>query len=207
MNFGQGDNYLNYKIGNKEIESIIIEKESYKYPKYVTQYLVLVNRNAQATRSAYIGQLSELFQEYVKSTKTPSVDGWREWYLKRYPDSIEDATKSIKSKLDEMKTNEAMITEEIIKQWVEDLIITKTFIGLSSQQIILSFLAKEVGKPYRLATKEEESQGIDGFVGDIAYSVKPVSYKQKTELTEEIRVKMIYYEKKKDGLVFSVDSE
>ena len=59
---------------------------------------------------------------------------------------------------------------------------------------------------YRLATPEEESQGIDGYVGDTPYSVKPDTYKaMKQHLAEEIGVKMIYYTKTKTGLKLEVE--
>ena len=53
---------------------------------------------------------------------------------------------------------------------------------------------------YRLATPEEESKGIDGFVGGVPYSVKPDTYKTMGRLTEVIDAKMIYYTKTKTGL-------
>lgn len=49
-------------------------------------------------------------------------------------------------------------------------------------------------KDCRLATKEEESHGIDGYVGNTAYSIKPITYKT-NRLNEKINVKMIYYNK------------
>ena len=60
------------------------------------------------------------------------------------------------------------------------------------------------GKQYRLSTPTEESKGIDGFVGDDAISIKPITYKVKTALHEHIEVRIIYYEKKKDGLVVTL---
>lgn len=60
---------------------------------------------------------------------------------------------------------------------------------------------------YRLATPEEESKGIDGYVGDTAYSVKPVSYKNMTHLQEKIPVKMVYYVKTSDGLEIEIEED
>jgi hypothetical protein len=48
---------------------------------------------------------------------------------------------------------------------------------------------------------EEESKGIDGFIGDIPVSIKPSTYKVKGSLPETISCKVIYYEKIKDGIV------
>lgn len=58
---------------------------------------------------------------------------------------------------------------------------------------------------YRLATPEEESVGIDGYVGNVPYSVKPDTYKTMGRLSETIAVKMIYYTKTKAGLTIEIE--
>ena len=55
------------------------------------------------------------------------------------------------------------------------------------------------------ATPEEEAKGIDGYVGETAYSIKPDTYKTMGRLPEVINVKMIYYTKKKTGLTIEVE--
>ena len=61
--------------------------------------------------------------------------------------------------------------------------------------------------PYRLATAEEEAKGIDGYVGDIAYSIKPDTYKSTNarSISDDVNVKMIYYTKKKTGITFEIE--
>lgn len=97
------------------------------------------------------------------------------------------------------------IDEELVRQWVEDLVISKTYNGLYVQKAILAKVAEIKGTNYRLADKNEEAAGIDGFVGKTAYSVKPESYKTMKRLSEIISVKMIYYTKKKTGLNVDVE--
>lgn len=53
---------------------------------------------------------------------------------------------------------------------------------------------------YRLALPEEESKGIDGFIGQLPISIKPDTYKSKKNLREIIDVKVVYYKKVKDGI-------
>lgn len=93
----------------------------------------------------------------------------------------------------------------MVEKWVEDLVVSKTYNGLYVQAAILSKLAENLDTNYRLATPEEESEGIDGYVGDTAYSVKPDTYKTMNRLSEIIDVKMIYYTKKKTGLTIEVE--
>ena len=73
------------------------------------------------------------------------------------------------------------------------------------QKAILASLAERLGCEYRLATPEEESKGIDGYVGDTAYSVKPDTYRSKASLPERIDVKMIYYKKNRGKLELEID--
>lgn len=96
------------------------------------------------------------------------------------------------------------IDRAMVKAWVEDLILVKTYTGLKFQEAILRKLAEIKGSDYRLAEPHEESQGIDGFVGEEAYSIKPSSYEAVPYLSESITVKMIFYEKRKDGVVFEI---
>jgi len=51
---------------------------------------------------------------------------------------------------------------------------------------------------------EEESKGIDGYIGDIPVSMKPESYKAKRALSEKIQAKFIYYKKAKDGITIDI---
>ena len=73
------------------------------------------------------------------------------------------------------------------------------------QKAILAKIAKIKNLPYRLSCSEEESIGIDGYVGKVAYSIKPDTYKTMNRLSEEISVKMIYYKKTKTGLTLEID--
>ena len=86
------------------------------------------------------------------------------------------------------------IDREMVKAWVEDLVLVKTYTGLRFQEAILLKLSEIRGCDYRLAQPHEESQGIDGFVGEDAYSIKPSTYEAMQFLSESIDIKMIFYE-------------
>lgn len=73
------------------------------------------------------------------------------------------------------------------------------------QRAILAKISDMRKEPFRLASPEEESKGIDGYVGDTAYSIKPVTYKTMGRLSESIDIKMIYYSKKKSGLLVETE--
>lgn len=188
------------KIPYKDIE-ILISGESEKLPKYFSQIINLINQNAQATRPNIVGQLSEFIQECPYRT----FKGWRNWYLTKYPDAINNATDKIVEKMKDMKQVLQPIDRDIIRKWVEDLVIVKTYTGLRFQEAIIKKLSELEGKSYRLAEPVEESKGIDGYIGDEPVSIKPETYKTKNMLPEVIKTRIIYYSKAKDGIL--VNSE
>jgi len=193
---------MEFKIKVEEIRRLM-EIESPEFPKYSTQILNLANQNAQATRPKVVGQMSELIKEFTGRT----LEEWEEWYLKRYPDSIDKATKKILEMINNFKDVINQIDESMIRQWVRDLVIVKTFIGLRFQEAVLKKIAENFDTNYRLSTPEEESKGIDGYVGNIPISLKPTTYQSKKMLTEKIDVDIIYYEKQKDGLKIIIPIE
>ena len=180
-----------------------MEIKSPNFPKYATQIINLANQNAQATRPKVVGQMSELIKEFTGRT----LEEWEEWYLKRYPDSIDEATKKILEMINNFKDVIDQIDESMIRQWVRDLVIVKTFIGLRFQEAVLKKIANKFGIKYRLSTPEEESKGIDGYVGNIPTSLKPITYQSKKMLTEKIDADIIYYEKQKDGVKITIPIE
>lgn len=193
-----------FTIKNEEL-SALNGSLTPNFPKYTSQLINWANQNAQGTRPKVVGQLSDLFPDYQKEAGEITLNGWRKWYTERYPGAIDAATDKIFGQMEHLKTAIQLIDREMIRTWVEDLVITKTYHGLYVQRAILAKIADMRNTDYRLAKPEEESLGIDGYVGNTAYSVKPDSYQTMDRLPEAIPVKMIYYTKKKSGLVIEVE--
>jgi len=167
------------------------------FPKYASPLINLANQFAQATRPRVVGQLSELIQRCPART----FAGWRSWYLKRYPRAIDVATKRIWEMLGKFKDVINRLDEGIVREWVEDLVLVKTFVGLRLQEPILRKLASMAGVGFRLARPDEEARGIDGFVGNLSVSIKPETYRVKARLPETLQADVvIYYDKKKDSV-------
>ena len=193
---------MKIKLKNTEIQEYVNAPAS-EFPKYTTQLMNVANQNSQATRPRHVGQLSELVQEFPGQT----FEEWVTWYQEQYPNAIDEATDKIISMIENFNDAIGTIDPSLVKSWVADLILVKTFIGLRFQEAILKKLSEIKGCDYRLAEPHEESQGIDGFVGEEAYSIKPSTYDAIPTLAESIEVKMIFYEKKKDGVVFEIPEE
>lgn len=195
---------MNFNIKNEELE-YLNGNENATFPKYTSQLINWANQNAQGTRPKVVGQLSDLFPEYQEQAENVTVADWKQWYLERYPNAVENATSKIYTQVQNLKEAIQLIDRDMVKRWVEDLIITKTYNGMYVQKAILAKLAIIKGLNYRPACPEEESIGIDGYVGNIAYSIKPNTYKTMNRLSERIDVKMIYYTKTKTCLKIEVE--
>ena len=189
------------KIKNEELVKELIG-EVKDFPLYTTQLINLANQNAQGTRPRIVGQLTELIKECPERT----YEGWKKWYLSKYTNAIENATEKINEMMNNLKEAIKSIDKSMIKKWVEDLVLEKTFIGLRFQEAILKKVASVKNTNYRLAEPKEESQGIDGFIDDVAVSIKPITYKTKDALREEIKAKIIFYNKIKSGLEIDADN-
>lgn len=188
------------KISNPDVE-ILSNATKFEFPKYATQIINLVNGNAQGTRACVVGQMSDLIQEFNGKT----LEEWIDWYSKKEPDAIEKATNKIYDMYLKMQDSFNSITKDMIEEWVKDLVHTKTFCGLKNQQAIISNIAKSLGKAWRLSNKEEESKGIDGYIGSKPVQIKSYTYKNEGRLSEVIEVPIIYYKKNKDGLIVEYD--
>jgi len=170
-----------------------------KFPKYVTQILNLANRNAGGTRPRIVGQMSELVRECPEKT----LEGWKEWYQEKMPNAIQDATDRVFKMVGSLRSAAEGIDKRMVREWVEDLVFAKTFLGLKFQEPILKKLASMAGRPsdFRFANPEEEALGIDGFVAGVPVSIKPSTYKLKPDLLEKIHAEIVYYEKHDDGSI------
>ena len=177
-------------LKNEEISNLL-GIESPEFPKYSTQLLNLANQNSQATRPKVVGQMSELIKEFSGKT----LPEWEEWYLQKHPEAITIATLKILDMIENLKDVINKIDYNLIERWVFDLVIVKTFIGLKFQEAILKKVSIIKNISYRLSTPEEEAQGIDGYLGDNPISIKPITYKTKSQLQEKIVGSIIYYEK------------
>lgn len=186
---------MKIRIKGRDIQKLLLAPEP-DFPKYTTQIMNLANKNSQGTRPKVVGQLSNLIQEFSGS----SLDEWKSWYLEKHPEAIKNAAERISDMVELFKDAINKIDKTLIEEWVTDLVIVKTFVGLKFQEAILKKIAESKGLTYRLATPEEESKGIDGLIGSTAVSIKPITYKMKPELLEKIDAELIYYSKIKNDL-------
>ncbi len=179
----------------------LLDSEPNTFPKYATQIINLANQNAQGTRPKVVGQQTELIQAFPGKT----LAEWEDWYVERYPDAFKDATDRIYPMIERLREAIAKIDRPMVEEWVRDLVLVKTFIGLRFQEAILRKVAEQRGMDCRFSIPAEEARGIDGYIGDLPVSIKPDTYKAMMQLPETIEVGMIFYTKTKDGIVIEYD--
>lgn len=187
---------MRLRIPNSEVQELLTDA-TFEYPKYATQIMNLANQNAQGTRPNVVGQMSDLIQEFGSG----SMNEWSSWYKSGHPDAIETATDRVYRMIELLKESIQTIDKDMVRKWIEELVVVKTYCGLKFQEAILRKIAEDKQSKYRLATPEEEAQGIDGFIGEFPVSIKPVTYRIMNELPEHIDVPIIYYDKKKSEIV------
>jgi hypothetical protein len=191
-------------IKNQEIQRIN-KAPDFIFPKYTSQIINLANQNAQGTRPRVVGQLSDLFPMFQNEVNDINMCGWEEWYLEHHPNAISIATDRIFNQIANLQKAIKLITRDMVENWVKDLVITKTYNGFYFQEAILYAVAQKLHTTYRTSQPQEESRGIDGFIGEVPYSIKPETYKTMNRLPEEIGIKMIFYKKTKTGLTLEID--
>jgi hypothetical protein len=192
---------MKIKIPNSEVQELLAGKV-FTYPKYATQIMNLANQNAQGTRPRIVGQMSDLIQEFDGD----SLAEWEKWYLEGHPEAIDNATDKVFAMVEAFKDSINKIDRQTVKQWIEELVIVKTYSGLKFQDAILKKVSSKLNKKYRLSVPDEESKGIDGYIGNKPVSIKPVTYKAKLGLNESIEEPIIYYDKQKSEIVVEFDS-
>ncbi len=166
------------------------------FPRYVAPLLNLANRFAGATRPRIVGQMSHLIHQSGAQT----LEDWEEWYLKQQPDAIETAVMLIKEKLNQFREALDGVTDKVVRTWVRDLVIAKTYEGLKLQKVILRKVAETVEKSWRLSTPREEARGIDGYIGKTPISIKPTTWKLEPALQDQLAACVIFYQKRRSGI-------
>lgn len=85
---------MKFTIKNEEL-IVINGSETPDFPKYTSQLINWANQNAQGTRPVVVGQMSELFPEFMNSGMEITIENWRKWYTEKYPEAFENATDKI----------------------------------------------------------------------------------------------------------------
>lgn len=180
-------------------------------PKYSSQVINLANGYAKATRPDNVGQVSEDIKRFRddETLSGYSNQDWINWHQNHYPNGIQKATDEAWAMFVKMRNSLNTVTKDDIRKWEEDFVYSKTYDGLMVQNAIITKIANEIGSQnFRLATSEEERQGIDGFINDHPVQIKSETYDRTGKLhNEELQCVVVSYTKKAKSILFDYNPE
>ncbi|MDW0116172.1 MjaI family restriction endonuclease [Sporosarcina thermotolerans] len=190
-------------ISNKYIESAN-KTAKRKFPKYTRQLINLANRNAKGTVPDVVGSLATLyFPEFLVEVPEHTVDDWEKWYTDREPEAKARAKAKILPQIERLKEAIQLIDDALVDEWLDDLLIDKTYNGLYVQKAVLQKVSAHFNVSYKVSSALDESKGIDGYIGETPISIKPDTYKM-VKSGEKIDVPIVFYKKNKNSKNFEV---
>ena len=194
-------------INSDDAKNLYTTNKTPNLRKYVPSMLNQVNGWAKGTRPENVGMVSQVIKEFRKEYPNGTLDDW-----KKYHESLEgingigQSVKDIRAKLNDVLSNLNSVTDDDIRRWVENLTYEKTYTGLSAQEQILSQIATNMGKKYRLGDAEDEKKGIDGYINDKPLQIKSSSYRNKNK-QEKFPCPIIFYDITEEGVEFEYNDE
>ena len=169
------------------------------WPKYATQFLNLAGQNSKCFSAKLVGSMKELWLEFSDTGVPDTLENWETFYVNRWgTDGLDSATEKLYEMIQKMGI--PWIDETMCADYVREVIYNKTHFGMGGESTAIAVAAEYFDLPYRFSNAEEESQGIDGWIGEHPVQVKPADSYKKNHVfngadTEETLV--ITYEKKK----------
>ena len=162
------------KLTNKDFVGIV-QKDRYVFPTYTKPILNIATQNSQATRVKVVGSMKEQFSEFLKQPGDKGLKAWEEYYLNHCDGmrKIHDASERLWEMLEKMHLDHDVFNLSLAQKYIEELVFNKTHFGMSGEYYSVLAVAKYFQMPHRFSTAEEESQGIDAFIGEYPAQVKP----------------------------------
>ncbi|NBP59256.1 MjaI family restriction endonuclease, partial [bacterium] len=108
-----------------------------------------------------------------------------------------DSGKKLFSMLQKFKDAINSLDEEDCIEYVKEVTYNKSVMGFSYEEIAIETVANYFNLPYRYSTEEEESQGIDGYVGEKPVQVKKSGSAKKNHVrnhANEFKTLVILYD-------------
>lgn len=179
----------------------VTKRNRSEFPLYTKPILNIATQNSKATQVKLVGSMKEQWTKFM-ATGGRSVDEWESWYMDNGGQKkIQAATDKLWEMLNKMPLDHAVFTRDLAEQYILDLVINKTHYGMSGEYHSVLAAAQYFDKPHRFSTAEEESQGIDAWIGDYPVQVKPHDSVKMAHVfngADQDKTLVITYEAKKD---------
>jgi hypothetical protein len=169
------------------------------WPKYKTQLLNIACQNAKAFDANRVGSMKELWLEFVDTGVPDTLENWETFYTNRWGvTGLAEAGSKLKEMVDKMELGD--IDLDMCNDYIKEVVFNKTHFGMGGESTAIIVTAEHFNLPYRFSNAIEESQGIDGFIGEYPVQVKPADSNYKAHVRNHADVDktlVIRYEKKK----------
>lgn len=173
--------------------------KSYSLPEYATSLIFFALNFTYGPHPKIVGDIAKLFPEFKQQTDNITMENWERWCIEKSPEAFDIVADSVFHCIDNLKRAILPIDRDAVFNLIKDFVISGTYRNLFVQRAVIAKIAEMRQLDYRLATREEEAAGIDGFVGDQPYCVKPYTCKAEQK-QKNSDIKPIYYKKVKHGL-------
>jgi hypothetical protein len=207
---GGGDNMVDdeFRISAEERERFVaeeVEEFPVDMPKYTTYLLNPAINLSQSNRPEVVGQMNEIIEEFRAKHPDGTFQDWVRFYFEEHDgeERLEEATEKAVPMVKKMKEAFEEVDEEMTRNYLRDLVLFKTYEGFDIQETILRKLGEVYEAEIGRAATEDESKGIDRYVGEQPVSIKPVTYRD--SLQEIIDVPIVYYDENKTNKAMTVD--
>lgn len=155
-------------------------------PTYTSGFINDVNGWAGGSKAENVSQVSELIKQFREENPNGTLEDWIRFHqalegsniqvlkgrgrTKRFETvqmaGIEQGVQDIMRKMEEVKDNINLLTEDKVRLWLKNLVYEKTYCGLEAQELILRHIAAGNHLEWMLGSVEDEKQGIDGYIID-----------------------------------------
>jgi len=159
------------KLTAKNYKTVVVPSRR-TWPKYSTQLLNIATQNSQALRAKFVGSMKETWLEMKDKGIPGTLDNWTNYYNGKFGEkNLAEAGKKTYEMIKLMKIGG--ISEEMCLDYIKEVIYNKTHMGMGGEEMAVEVVAAHFGQDYRFGTPEEESEGIDAWIGDHPVQVKP----------------------------------
>jgi len=173
-----------------------------KWPPYVSGFLNFANRTSQITRVKNVGSTSQLFREFrqTHSSGVTSVHDWRAFYEQHTvndeqtgAEALQAAGAKLYAQVEKIRAELSNITPQDCVEYVDDLVINKSFAGHGIEEAMLRKIAEKTNRTFTPSTLDDERKGVDGYLDAEPVSVKPASYRAGENPHDNLPAKIYYY--------------
>jgi len=168
-----------------------------EFPDLTSDLISFANHLSKATTRKKLGNPTSVIEEF----KGKTFEDWERFYEQRRPGALDTASREIFSAIEKLRKALELVDKELIRHWVEEAVLKRTYAAWRIQETILKHIAKLQGKTFRQADDQESEAGIDGFIDERPFCVRPVSrYFKGPPEEQDAQVDVVYFEKAKRGL-------